>query len=293
MQRLWSSASWPPAEALAGGGQLVHATDLGAPPSRVPVVVTVHDLVALAEPELHPRRSVRDQGQQLAGAKRASAVIADSRATAGDLVRAGVDPERIEVVHPGVTDLGRPVAVPGLEPPFVLAVGALHPRKGLDVLVEAFAANAGVLHRLVLAGPDAGYGRELRARMAAMGQHSRLALLGPVTDGELAWLYREATALAFPSRAEGFGLPLVEAAAAGLPVVASDLPVLREVAGDAAVFVVAGDAAALGQALVAVATDEPLRSALADAGPKRAATFTWEATSQRTLACYERVLACA
>jgi glycosyltransferase involved in cell wall biosynthesis len=161
------------------------------------------------------------------------------------------------------------------------------------VLVEALATAPDELGSIVLAGPDAGAARSISQMAATLGVQRRVRILGAVSDGELAWLYGHASALAFPSIAEGFGLPLVEALAAGLPIVASDLAVLREVAGDCAVYVPPGEALALGRALVGLASDGSARRELADAGRSRAATFSWSAAAEATLECYHRALRCA
>jgi glycosyltransferase involved in cell wall biosynthesis len=111
-----------------------------------------------------------------------------------------------------------------------------------------------------------------------------------VSDGQLAWLYRSASVLAFPSRAEGFGLPVLEAMGAGLPVVATDLAVLREVAGDAACFVPVEDTAALARSLGEVLSGDGTWIELARAGRQRAAGFSWQATAEATAACYRRLV---
>jgi glycosyltransferase involved in cell wall biosynthesis len=113
-------------------------------------------------------------------------------------------------------------------------------------------------------------------------------LLGLVDDATLAALYRDALALCFPSRAEGFGLPVLEAMAAGCPVVASDLPVLREIVGDDGILVPAGDAIALSQALRELLGDDGTRAELARAGPRRAAAFSWASTAEATVDAYQR-----
>ena len=113
---------------------------------------------------------------------------------------------------------------------------------------------------------------------------------GHVTDAQLAELYRGAAVVCVPSRAEGFGLPLLEAMAAGAPVVASDLPALREVGGDAVRFVPPGDAGALATEVQAVLADDRLRAVMVAAGRARAATYRWSNVALATIAAYERAL---
>src|SRR5205807_67495 len=135
-------------------------------------------------------------------------------------------------------------------------------------------------------------GRRLGELAVSLGIADRCVMLGRVSDAVLAGLYRDAVALCFPSLAEGFGLPVLEAMAAGLPVVASDLDVLREVAGDAAMFVPPGDVPMLRSALEQIVDDEPIQRRLADAGRPRAARFSWEATANATITAYHQALAC-
>jgi glycosyltransferase involved in cell wall biosynthesis len=251
----------------------------------------MHDLAAVEAPGLHPRRSVTQQKARLDAVKRAEVVISNSRATAGALVRHGVDKERIVVGQLGLTPLP-PAEGLGLPRPFLLAVGELSPRKGHRDLLRAFSDAQLGPTLLVLAGPDAGEGEHLKGLARALGIEQRVAMLGRVTDAVLAGLYRDAAALCFPSLAEGFGLPVLEAMAAGLPVVASDLEVLREVAGEAALLVPAGDTSTLALALTQLLEDDELRSRLAHLGRVRSARFTWEETARATVTAYRQALAC-
>jgi len=294
VQRLWAATGRPRAEQLLKGrrADLVHSLDLAPAPTRLPLVMTVHDLCAIEHPDLHPAVSVEQQRRQLADIHRASAVLAVSRATADALVRRGVPAGLVEVVGLGFSPLGAPVPVDGVAAPFIFAVGTLHPRKGYDVLVRAAAWCPDV--PIVIAGPDAGAGPALTALaeslgLGSLGLGSRIRWLGPVSDGQLAWLYQHATVLAFPSRAEGFGLPVLEAMAAGLPVVATDLPVLRELGGDAVRFVPVSDPEALGRALAELTGDDGARSEQRRAGLVRASAYSWAATAAATAACYQRV----
>ncbi|HEX4490309.1 MAG TPA: glycosyltransferase family 1 protein [Acidimicrobiia bacterium] len=293
VQRTWTLAGSPRAEQLAPGCDIVHTPDLVPPPTRRPLVLTVHDLVALEHPDLHPPRSSVVQRHQLAAAaERATVVIAVSQATADALTARGVDPDRIVVAPNGVTALPRPR--PELAPPgrFLLAVGSLTPRKGLDTLLAAFArADLPGDVRLVLAGPP---GFRADSVTDAIVQHDlgdRVDVLGRVSDERLAALYAACTAVCAPSIAEGFGLPILEAGAAGAPVIASDIAVFREVAGEAAWFARSRDVRAWAGALERVVGDKELRDDLRERGIDVARQYTWDRSAALTRAAYERAVA--
>jgi glycosyltransferase involved in cell wall biosynthesis len=285
----WRAIRWPSAEQLAGGGDVVHATGLLVPPARRPLVVTVHDIAAVLHPELHPPRQVRQSRAQLAALQRAATILAVSHATARQLAQLGVSPERLVVAPLGLTPLPEPAHVAGLPDRYLLTVGETAPRKGYGVLLHALT----LLDRdlgLVMVGPAAGDERRLRRLASALQVSSRIRRMGTVTDAALAGLYRGALALCFPSAAEGFGLPVLEAMAASLPVIAADIPAVRELAGDSALYVDAEDAAAWAQAIDGLAHDSPLRQRLAGTGRARAASYTWERTATATLEAYRLAL---
>lgn len=287
----WRFVGRPRAESLAGPADVVHSLDLLAPPTSLPLVVTVHDLVAVEHPDLHTRRAVEMQRARLADVGRANAVLAVSESTAGALVAQGVDRERIQVAPNGFTRLPPAVDPPVPDEPFVLAVGTLEPRKGHDLLLRAFARADVGGHRLVFAGPSAGRAEAMKALAHELGLANRLTILDAVEDRVLAGLYRDASALCMPSVAEGFGLPALEAMAEALPVIATDLEVVREVVGEAGLLVPPGDVDALARALERILADDVLRPRLRQAGLERAARFTWEAAAKRTAAAYARAVA--
>ncbi|MDP1807869.1 MAG: glycosyltransferase family 1 protein, partial [Acidimicrobiales bacterium] len=196
--------------------------------------------------------------------------------------------EKVTVTPNGLRAL--PEADPSLVPsqPFVLAVGQLVPRKGLDGLLEAVARTSGV--GLVVCGPDGGQGAELQALARRLHLDGRATFLGRVSDEQLAGLYQSAAAVVAASVDEGFGLPLLEAMAAGAPVIATDIPAFREVGGSAPRYVPVGDSAALATAITDVVEDGQAREAWAEAGRAQAARFTWAACARATIDVYESVL---
>lgn len=248
-----------------------HALPLGCP---CPAVVTVHDL-SFERDGAHMRRKDRLVFRAVVprAARRAARVLAVSERTRRDLVELyGIPDGRIAVTPNGVDPAFRP---DGGGRDYLLFVGAVQERK--DPLAALRAAEEVGLP-LVVVGPakDAALARELERRGAR--------LRGYVSKEELAALYRNAAALVFPSRYEGFGLPVVEAMASGTPVVATPDPALREVAGDAALY---AEPEGLGEA---VRTALAERERLVAGGLERARRFTWAETARRTAAVYREVL---
>jgi len=265
----------------------VHAPSLAVPPpGRAPLVVTVHDLAFLTHPGCFTARGRAFHARGLELARReALVVVVPSRFTGDELAAHGFPGELIHVVPHGI-DLPpeRSEAASPVPGPFVLAVGTVEPRKGIDVLLEAFSRLDGSGARLVIAGPR-GWGE-----VPDLDRPGVVAL-GRVDEATLDGLYRHAAVLAVPSRTEGFGLPVLEAMARGCPVVASDAGALPEVVGDAGILVPAGDPEALAAALGALLADENRRAALAAAGRRRTAEFTWPACLDGHLRAYEAALA--
>ncbi len=254
-------------------------------------MATVHDVAALRHPELHPPRHVDQQRSHLALLDRASVIVAVSQSTADDLAHLGVSPATVVVAPLGVTPLPDPKPMPWLPAGgYLLTVGETSPRKGYPVLLTAL-ARARTRIDLVIVGPAAGDEERLRTMTAELGLEARVHRLGAVADAELAALYRDALALCFPSVAEGFGLPMLEAMAAGLPVLARDIPVARELTADAGLLIGGDDPDRWAAAIDRIITEAALRSELADAGRKRAADFTWERTATATLEAYRLALA--
>ncbi|HEX8863593.1 MAG TPA: glycosyltransferase family 1 protein [Actinomycetes bacterium] len=276
---------------------LVHATSAAIPPARGrPLVATIHDVAFRLFPEAYPAsgRDFHERAARIAVAE-AARVLVPSAATARDLADLyGLEPGRVTVTPLGADP---PAAVDpaaarallerlGVRGPFLLAVGTLEPRKNLARLVAAFAEAAAELpsHHLVVVGP-AGWGDALDGPTPP-----RVALAGRVPDEVLAGLYASADGLAYPSLYEGFGLPVLEAMARGLPVLTSDRSSLPEVAGGAALLVDPTDVPAIAKGLVELVADSGLRERLAAGGRRRAAAFTWRATAEATWSAYQEAL---
>jgi len=262
---------------------LFHAPHYVVPffPPRA-TVVTIHDLMHLTRPE-HAAPAKRAYARWMIGrALRLSArVIAVSEATKKEILAFG--PEligKVEVIPNGVREEFFESEEKNTAP-YLLFLGNDKPHKNLDGLLRAWprvhAAHPGL--SLVLAGVAPG-------RVQALGVQA----LGFVLDEDVPGLVACARALVLPSFAEGFGLPVIEAQAAGTPVACSDIPALRETAGDAAVFFDPHDISSIAEALGALLGDEEKRDFLRKRGRERAAQFTWSRVAERTAGIYESVL---
>jgi glycosyltransferase involved in cell wall biosynthesis len=269
----------------AGGDAVLAPTPLWPPRRRTPVAVVVHDAVPWTHPEtLTPRGVAWHRSQVERAAASADLLVVPTHAVAAQLRRAvRVREDRLRVVGEGVSgDLAVPpdaaarAARLALPERYLLTVATLEPRKGLDVLLAALArADAPDLPLLCAGQP--GWGGLEPLRLAADGglPAGRVRVLGRVSDPDLAVLLDRATALVVPSRAEGFGLPVLEAMAAGTPVVSSDAPALVEVGGGAT-RVSRLEPGELAGALREVVADDAARTQLVAAGRSRARAYSWD-----------------
>lgn len=285
----WEQLRLPPA--LLGRADVLFAPGYSAPVfSPVPTVVTVHDVSFFAHPEWFGRREGRRRRWTCrAAAANAARLLTVSEFSRREMVRwLGVRPERIVVTPHGVTrlapDAGADVAD---RAPLVLFVGTQLNRRHLPDLVRAFApiARRDPRARLVLVGANRSHPREdARETARDLGIADAVESRPWITDAELAGLHAAATAFAWLSTYEGFGLPPLEAMAAGVPVVAYDTPVAREIYGDAADLVSVGDLDGVTAALSALVADPARRAARRDAGRRRAEHYVWDRPARATLA---------
>jgi glycosyltransferase involved in cell wall biosynthesis len=286
------------AEARAAGCLLVHYTNAVAPPrATVPFVLTIHDLSIVRLPGSHPARRLGIVPLMLWAAHRARLVIVHSAAIADEVRRLlHVPVERIAVIPlapraplTDVTDEGvlDRLDLRGRE--YVLALGTIEPRKNHVGLLAAFEAVAAMMPdlRLVFVGGDGWRGGRFRRALERSAVRDRVVLAGHQPDAALAALLASCAAMAYPSVYEGFGLPILEAMAAGVPVVTSRASSMIEVAGGAAVLVDPLDVASIADGIMDALQR---REELAAAGRARAAKRTWLDVGRDTLAAYDRAI---
>jgi glycosyltransferase involved in cell wall biosynthesis len=290
-----------PRLAAREGVDLVHSLASTAPLwGRFRRVVTVHDLIYARFPDAHA--GVRDRGMRVlvpAAVRRSDRVMADSHSTRDDLVELlGADPRRIDVVPLGLGTVRREPAPPERdvrarfelgERELVLSLSAKRAHKNLHALIGALARIEPARRPvLVIPGYPTAHELELRARADALGVAADVRFPAWVSSSELEGLWSIARAFVFPSLYEGFGLPVLEAMARGVPVACSNASSLPEVAGDAVLLFDPRDEVAIATALERLLSDPALVETLRARGHERALEFTWERTARLALASYAR-----
>jgi len=284
LRTLWSRLGRPSAERLIGRVDVLHFSDWMYPSQAAGVrATTIHDLVPLHFPDWCTARTISMHTHKFENAARTCDLVFVNSAYTGRDVEATlrVPPERVRVAHPGVRTIFRPDGPSAeLGRPFALTVATLEPRKNLGALLEAHALLADELE-LVVVGAE-GWGEQ------PLLERPGVRRLGFVPDDELARLYRGASVLVYPSRFEGFGIPVVEAMASGTPVVASSHPSLDEACGEAAVRVDPEDPGAIADGIRRALTERDRLSAL---GLDHASTFSWRASGEIFLTAFEEAVA--
>ena len=292
----WHRLRRPAVERATGPVDVIHATGMAMPPPSAPIVVTVHDLAFVRDPSQFTRRGVSFFRRAIDLAHRdARIVVCPSQATIDECVANGFDAARLRLVPWGIdiepvddaSVLGAKART-GIDRRYVLWAGTIEPRKNLPVLLDAF-ARVDTDALLVLAGPQ-GWNEDIGDRLARLGD--RVRTVGFVEPDTLRALYAGAEVFAFPSRQEGFGLPVLEAMAQGTAVVTSAGTATAEVLGDAGVLVDPSDVAALAEALGSLLDDPARRDEFAHAGLARARdSFGWERTARLLAAAYDEAAA--
>jgi glycosyltransferase involved in cell wall biosynthesis len=287
---------------------LYHATHYVLPyllPCRA--VVTIHDIIHLLYPEFLPNRLAFLYAERMIrrALEHGDRILTVSRNTKADLERYfDIAGDKIETIYNGIDETFRqpigPADLPerlrglGIEPGYVLFVGNPKPHKNLDNVLKAYALAAkekNLRQPLVCVGDREGIDARLRMRAEQLGVADKLVLLGHVDQEVLPAIYQGAGLFLYPTLYEGFGLPVVEAMASGVPVITSNTSALKEIAEGHAHLVNPLDVAGMAQAIVECLSDESHRESLRQLGRRRATDFSWRKTAEQTLEVYEQVLA--
>ncbi|HEX6463669.1 MAG TPA: glycosyltransferase family 1 protein [Vicinamibacterales bacterium] len=305
----WMAASLP--LAVKGAGLSVfHAPAYQAPLWGVhPLVLTIHDVSYARHPEWHPyRNDPFRRAFYRQSARGADRIITDSEFSRSEITAAYGSPlERVSVVPLAASPIFTPGACAAgalpadVRQPYALHVGDLHARRNLKTALAAVLAvrrlrelessgHQGIdAPILVCAGIDRGVAASLRDEATRATDPDALVLTGPLEDAALLNLYRGASMLLYPSRYEGFGLPVLEAMQCGIPVVAARATSIPELTGNAAVLLGPEDVEAWSQAIVEILEDATRRTTMSEAGIRRAAEFSWTRTAAETLAILREV----
>ncbi|HWZ85136.1 MAG TPA: glycosyltransferase family 1 protein [Thermoanaerobaculia bacterium] len=287
---------------------LFHATHYVIPPlARARAVATIHDIIHVLYPQFLPNRLALLYARVMIrrALRRADRIITVSYNSKRDLVDYfGIAPSRIAVIYNGVagrfradlppSERDRVAAKYGLPRPYLLFLGGEKPHKNVRNVLRAFAEarrTRALPHALVLAGPMPRNRSRVEALIAALDLSPSVFRPGIVPEEDLPGLYAGADAFLYPTLYEGFGLPVAEAMACGVPVLTSSTSALQEIAGGYAYLVDPMDVDAIARGIVDLATDPARRAEFADLGRRRAADFSWDRAAQQTLAVYAEALA--
>ncbi len=285
---------------------LLHALAFVAPAAiSIPFVTTVYDLSFVHFPEaFRPFKRWYLRTLTRYSSRRASAIIAISESTRRDVIAAfGISPKKVHTVYCGVDSAFKPLptaqveafrAKHGLPERFVFRLGTIEPRKNVEGVIRAYAGwrtRDPTAPPLVIAGGKGWYYQEVFRLVEALGLTQYIHFPDYVPQADLPLWYNAASLLVYPSRFEGFGLPVLEAMACGTPVVTSNVSSLPEVAGNAAVQVSPTDTHALSQAMETVFTDAGLAQSMREKGLQQAARFSWRKAAVQTARIYRQTLA--
>ncbi len=305
MNFLWNKLTWPPLDYFFGQSlDLTHSPSPLILPTRGKKVVTVHDLFFMDFPYLVNWETRRHFRRKIATSLlRADGIITVSQFTRNQLLaKVALDERKVRVIYHGLDPLFRSEISPeeinkargkfSLPSIFILFVGGLEPRKNLLNLIQAIR----IIHTkhekvpLVIAGPQGFHQKELERKIRENGLNTWVKMIGYVPVEELRMIYRLATVFAFPSFCEGFGLPLLEAMASGLPIAASRATAIPEIAQDAALYFNPEEPEDMADKLILIMKNKELSQSLKAKGKKRVMNFDWKVSAVETLRFYQAMV---
>lgn len=296
----WATIAWQrlkapiPLDLLVGKADLYHGTDFVLPPTRMPSVVTIHDLSYLVAAKYGEPSLVRYLASAVPRAlKRADQVIAVSASVAAELVDAYPWVQhKVRAIPNGATIPSSASGRTDEDSPVLLMVGTIEPRKNHDLVLDAMPLiwKQYPETRLVIAGRIGWQADRIAGRIREAAQSPQVEFVEAPSDDQLEALYCSATIAIYPSRYEGFGLPVIEAMGRGVPVVAGDIPVLRETGGDVARYAHIDHPDSLAREVLALLDDREARRSLGKQGRERAEKYCWAETARRTRLAYQAAL---
>lgn len=299
----------PQRKAQLAGLDVFHSSDVFLWDNRpAKNIVTMFDITTVLFPEFHTKANIRLHDRKIAFAKEAvHKIVAISECTKDDLVKhCGISPDRIKVIYPGCDhrlfrvlaedDVPAVLRTYGLTKGYILFVSTIEPRKNVERLVEAFEMLARLgrpSEQLVLIGAKGWLSAKIYRRIENSPLRDQITWLGQMPEGDLPYLYNGAGLLAYPSIYEGFGLPVVEAMACGVPVVATNTSSVPEIVGDTGLLVSPYDVEGLAEAMRRLLVDHDLRHEMTEQAIARAQFFSWEKTAREMLETYQQVIGCS
>lgn len=291
----WQRLKLPvPLDLFVNEFDLYHGPDFVLPPTRRPSVVTIHDLSYLVAPQFGEPSLVQYLTSAVPRAlQRADQVIAVSASVAAELVAAyPFVQDKVRAIPNGATLPPASSAPNRATKPTLLMVGTVEPRKNHDLVLDAmpFVWNSEPDAQLIIAGRIGWQADRIAQRIREAAMTSNVEFIDSPSDDHLETLYRSASIAVYPSRYEGFGLPVIEAMGRGLPVVAGDIPVLRETGGNVARYVGVNDPESMAGEILGLLSSTALRQELGELGRQRAGQFTWTEAARRTRLAYSAAL---
>ncbi|OGS23963.1 MAG: hypothetical protein A2297_01120 [Elusimicrobia bacterium RIFOXYB2_FULL_48_7] len=298
---LWDKfhLNYPRIENFTGPVDIFHAPGYRVTLAKAPAIMTIYDLTRLKlKGVFRPEISAHFEALVKNSVKRASHIIAISQSTKNDIIELlGISPDKITVIYcgsnPGFYRMeNNPLQEPAARPYMLCVATSLGQNKNLETLINAFELakrKHKLPHNLVISGRKTSEYEKLLAHAARLGMADSVTFTGYVSENELLRLYNGAEFFVFPSKYEGFGLPVLEAMSCGLPVIASNSSSLPEIAGDAALMASPDSVDELAEAMNRIASDASLRKMLSERSILQARKFSWEKTVSETLQLYNRL----
>lgn len=290
---LWQKINWPGIEKLVGKVDLFHSFNWYLPPQKFgKSIATVFDMTPILFPQFHKKQTVQLEKLRLKRIKeKADLVVTISENSKADFLNFAPD-SRVEVIFPSVSDIFTSKKVSSsnfqnqLKPGYIIAVGTLEPRKNIRGLIKAY-LDSKIKEKLVLVG-DWGWERNDLFEILKKNKE-KIITTGFINEEELYGLYRKAGCLVYPSFYEGFGMPILEAMSLGVPVICSNTSSLKEVGGDAPLYIDPKNLAEITRALVKIVKGDNLRKNMVSKGFKQVRKFSWDKSAKKLDFLYQQL----